>query len=172
MVASSAPSSHLSQNKRSTNGRSAARLAATQALYQADATSASIQEISQGFLSGQLGGVAIVTDQDSDKESEISLANMDTDLFAALMHGVQNSGEHIDNVIMANVSNEWPWERLEMTLRALLRAGTAEILTQSGTPHKVIIAEFVDVAHAFYAGPEPRMVNAVLDRVAMDLGRK
>ena len=48
----------------------------------------------------------------------------------------------------------------------------AEILTQSGTPYKVIIAEFVDVAHAFYAGPEPRMVNAVLDRVAMDLGRK
>ena len=58
-----------------------------------------------------------------------------------------------------------------MTLRALLRVGTAELLTQSKIPPKVSIAEFVDVAHAFYAGPEPRMVNAVLDRIAKALGR-
>jgi len=74
-------------------------------------------------------------------------------------------------MIKSAVSAEWPWERLEMTLRAVLRAGVAELLTRTDIPAMATVAEFVDVGHAFYAGPEPRMVNAVLDRVARALGR-
>jgi N utilization substance protein B len=58
-----------------------------------------------------------------------------------------------------------------MTLRSILRAGAAELLTQAEIPPKVTIAEYVDVGHAFYDGPEPRMINAVLDRMAKALGR-
>lgn len=170
MAATPASSSRTSQS-RSTNDRSAARLAAVQAIYQAEATDASIDQIIKDFLSGRVGGIAIVTDDDTEKESVVQLTEPDTELFVALMRAVQTRGEDIDGMIKGSISVEWPWERLEMTLRALLRVGTAELLTQATVPPKVTIAEFVDVAHAFYAGPEPRMVNAVLDRIAKALGR-
>jgi N utilization substance protein B len=53
-------------------------------------------------------------------------------------------------------------------LRALFRAAGAE-MTQTQTPPKVVIMEFVDVAKAFYPdGREPKFVNAVLDHMARE----
>ena len=60
---------------------------------------------------------------------------------------------------------------LEITLRSVLRAGVAELLTRTDIPAGVTIAEFIDVARAFYSGPESGMANAVLDRIARALGR-
>ena len=170
-MAATPASLHRSPQPLSTNDRSAARLAAVQALYQADAAGTSINEIIKDFLSGRIGGIAIIVDADTDEESVVQLTELDTKLFIALMRGVRMRGRDIDDMIKSSVSGEWPWGRLEMTLRALLRVGAAELLTQSDIPSKVSIAEFVDVAHAFYDGPEPRMVNAVLDRIAKALGR-
>jgi N utilization substance protein B len=51
-------------------------------------------------------------------------------------------------------------------LRAILRAGAWELGARPQTPTRVCISEWVDVAHAFYSGPEPGLVNAVLDRLA------
>ncbi len=143
-----------------------------QALYQAEATDVSIDAIMKDFLSGRIGGIAIVADADTEKELTVKLSDPDQELFVALMRAVQDRRKHIDEMIKASVSTGWPWTRLEMTLRAILRAGAAELLTQSSIPPKVSIAEFVDVAHAFYSGPEPGMVNAVLDRIAKALGRE
>jgi transcription antitermination protein NusB len=156
---------------RPTNDRSAARLAVVQALYQTDATNAPVEQIIKDFLSGRIGGIAIVADADTEIESVVQLTEPDTELFVALMRAVQERSDDIDNMIKGSLSTEWPWTRLEMTLRAVLRAGAAELLTQSTIPPKVSIAEYVDVAHAFYSGPEPGMVNAVLDRIAKALGR-
>lgn len=170
MAVTSASSSRTST--RTSNDRSTARLAVTQALYFADATEASVDQIIKDFLSGRIGGIAIVADEDTEIESIVELAEPDTELFVGLMRAVQERGEEIDNMIKGSLSTGWPWERLEMTARAVLRAGAAELLTQATVPPKVSIAEFVDVAHAFYAGPEPGMVNAVLDRIAKALGRE
>ena len=146
-------------------------MAVVQALYQSEATDASIDTIIKDFTSGRLGGIAIVTDDETEKDLTIKLSEPDQELFIALMRAVQDRHAQIDEMIEASVSGDWPWTRLEMTLRALLRAGAAELLTQSNVPPKVSIAEFVDVAHAFYSGPEPGMVNAVLDRIAKALDR-
>jgi N utilization substance protein B len=64
---------------------------------------------------------------------------------------------------------EWPLDRLEVLLRAIMRAGAYELLARGGVPARVIINEYVDLAHAFFAGAEPRMVNGVLDRLARSL---
>jgi N utilization substance protein B len=74
-------------------------------------------------------------------------------------------------MIKGSLSNEWPWDRLEITLRSVLRAGVAELLTRTDIPANATIAEFVDVAQAFYAGPESGLANAVLDRISRALGR-
>ena len=61
--------------------------------------------------------------------------------------------------------------RLETILRAILRAGAYELLGRCDVPPRVVISEYLDVAHAFFAGKEPGMVNGVLDRLARVLRR-
>ncbi|MCL4139603.1 UNVERIFIED_CONTAM: hypothetical protein GTU68_030840 [Idotea baltica] len=61
---------------------------------------------------------------------------------------------------------KWPIARIDPTLRGLFRAAGAE-LTNSNTPPKVVIVEYVDIARAFFPdGKEPKFVNAVLDHMA------
>lgn len=63
---------------------------------------------------------------------------------------------------------KWPIARIDPTLRALFRAAGAE-LRDTGTPPKVVITEYVDVARAFFPdGKEPKFVNAVLDHMARE----
>jgi N utilization substance protein B len=61
---------------------------------------------------------------------------------------------------------DWPLNRIDPVLRALLRAGGAELAMADGPPTKVVINEYLDVARGFFTGAEPGMANAVLDRLA------
>lgn len=152
-------------------GRSAARLAAVQALYQVEVSQDPSDRIIKDFLTAKVGGLAVAQDQETEKESVVALAEIDGELFINLVRAVDTRGAEIDEMIKGSISADWPWERLEITLRSVLRAGVAELLTRTDIPANVTIAEFVDVAQAFYAGPESGMANAVLDRIARALGR-
>ncbi len=151
--------------------RSAARLAAVQALYQIEASQNPQDQVIKDFLIGRLGGLAVTQDPETEEESTVALATLDSELFIHLVRGVHTRMDEIDEIIKGSLSPEWPWERLEMTVRAILRAGVAELLTRTDIPGRATVSEYIDVAHAFYAGNEPRMINAVLDRVAKALGR-
>jgi N utilization substance protein B len=152
-------------------GRSAGRLAAVQALYQIDVTQDPADRIIKDFLIGKVGGLAVAENKETEQESIVALADLDSELFINLVRAVETRGDEIDDMIKGSVSAEWPWDRLEITLRAILRAGVAELLTRTDIPANATIAEFVDVAQAFYAGPESGLTNAVLDRIARALGR-
>ena len=151
--------------------RSSARLAAVQALYQIEASGLSPEQVIKDFLTGRVGGLAVTEDADTAQETIVALAPLDSELFIHLVRGVQTRGEDIDGIIKGALAAEWPWERLEMILRAILRAGVAELLTRTDIPGRATVSEFIDVAHAFYSDAEPRLVNAVLDRVAKVLER-
>jgi len=152
-------------------GRSSSRLAAVQALYQLEVTQDAADKVIKDFLVGRLGGLAVTQDRDTEHESIVALAELDGELFINLVRAMELRGEEIDTIIQGSLSGEWPWERLEITLRSVLRAGVAELLTRTDIPANVTITEFVDVARAFYAGPESGLTNAVLDRIARALGR-
>jgi N utilization substance protein B len=72
----------------------------------------------------------------------------------------------IDPVIRQALSEDWPLSRLDSTLRAILRAGVYELMDRKDVPVAVIVSEYIDIAKAFYVEDEPKLVNAVLDRVA------
>ena len=72
----------------------------------------------------------------------------------------------IDPVIHDALTEDWPLSRLDSTLRAIMRAGVYELMERRDVPVAVIVSEYVDIAKAFYEEEEPRLVNAVLDRVA------
>ena len=151
--------------------RSSARLASVQALYQIEASQNPPEQVIKDFLIGRTGGLAVLQDADTEQEATVALTTLDSELFINLVRTVQTRGDEIDDMIKGALSPEWPWERLEMTLRALLRSGVAELLTRTDIPANATVSEFIEVAHAFYAGSEPRMANAVLDRIAKVLGR-
>jgi N utilization substance protein B len=145
-------------SRASASRRSAARLAAVQALYQAELTSASVAGIIAEFVDHRLG-----------RELEgATYHDADADFFTDIVRGACERGPEIDGLIAEALVEGWTVERLDSTLRAALRAGTYELAARPDVPARVIISEYIDVAHAFFSGPEPRFVNGVLDR----LGRR
>lgn len=134
--------------------RSAARLAAVQALYSMEITGVTAEQAMDEFRQ-RLGD-----------EPQSKLAEPDAELVTILVRGATVEGELLDEMIGHALSRDWTVDRLEAVLRAILRAGAFEMKARPQTPARVIISEFVDVAHAFYAGPEPGLVNAVMDKVA------
>ncbi|MGQ0677803.1 MAG: transcription antitermination factor NusB [Rhodospirillales bacterium] len=139
--------------------RSAARLAAVQALYQLDISGGRVGEVVREFIEHRLG-------RELDGEQ---YAGADEELFKALVEGAAAAREELDNMIAAVLPETWPLDRLESILRQILRCGVFELAEQKLVPAPVVISEYVGVADAFYAGKEPGMVNAVLDRLARDL---
>ena len=76
------------------------------------------------------------------------------------------SQKTIDPVIRQALTEDWPLSRLDSTLRAILRAGVFELMERADVPVAVIVSEYVDIAKAFFEEDEPKLVNAVLDRIA------
>ena len=100
---------------------------------------------------------------------EPDFGEADCDLFAELARGTAAQRDAVDRTIAAALSPDWPLPRLEAVLRAILRVGTYELAHRRDVPPEIAINEYVDIAHAFYAGREPGMVNGVLDKIARDL---
>src|SRR5579859_3334964 len=153
-------------NRPSGQSRSTARLAAVQALYDQGVTGDSVETLLKNFIDHGIGSRAIVTDEDDESETEVALAAPDPLLLAAILRGSLAQAAQLDEVIGNALSGEWSIERLEAVLHAILRAAAFELTAMPDTPVRVVISEYVDIAGAFYSGPEPGLVNAVLDRIA------
>lgn len=138
------------------NKRGAARLAAVQALYQMELSGATLPQIVSEYENLRLG-------QDIDGEQYLEA---DVAYFRGLMSGVVAGQKEIDPAINDALTADWPLSRVDTTLRALLRCGTFELRSRKDVPARVIISEYVNVAKAFFAVEEPRMVNGVLDKLA------
>ncbi len=132
--------------------RRAARLAAVQAIYQIDLTGAEAASVLTEFRHHRLG-------RDADR-----------DLFEDLVQGTWARRREIDRALSEALVESWPLQRLDRTLRSIMRVGVYELSAHEAVPAPVVINEYVDLAHAFFGGKEPGMVNAVLDRLAQDLG--
>ena len=148
----------MSESKpfRPANKRGAARLAAVQALYQMDVGGTGLLETVAEYESFRLG-------QEVDGET---YREADAAWFRDIVSGVVRGQTFVDPLIHSSLTPDWPLARLDTTLRAILRAGTYELTSRKDVPVAVIVAEYVDIAKAFYAEDEPKLVNAVLDRVA------
>lgn len=139
--------------------RGLARLAAVQALYQVELASADAGAVVSEFLSHRLG-----REIDGDQ-----YADADRGFFADIVRGCSGRREDVDAIVASALPPDWPLARLESVLRAILRSGCYELLARSDVPARVVINEYVEIAHAFFSGKEPGMVNGVLDRVAHSL---
>jgi len=140
--------------------RSVARLLAVQALYQIE-----INKIEGGVEVDAVVGEFVKDRLGQEIEGE-HYGEADRSMFIDIVRGSSSRQREVDEMISSALSEDWPIHRLETILRAILRAGAYELLARADVPPRVIISEYLDVAHAFFAGKEPAMVNGVLDRIA------
>jgi N utilization substance protein B len=136
--------------------RSAARLAAVQALYQLEMEQTPLIKLLHEFHQHRLGATI---GEDEYNEAEF-------DFFDDLVKGVDSRRDEIDGHITALLASGWTMDRLDRPMRAILRSGTYELLARNDVPVKSVINEYVDVADAFYAKREKGFVNGLLDSMA------
>lgn len=156
-----AQASKRSESSRPANQRGAARLAAVQALYQMDVGRQSLEDTLAQFSAHHLG---------REIEGEQYLP-ADADYFRQIVSGVIRTQLDIDPSIDSALNRDWPMTRIDATLRAILRAGTYELLRKRDIPTGVVISEYVDIARAFYEDDAPGMVNGVLNAIAKRMDR-
>lgn len=138
--------------------RSAARMAAVQALYQMDLASTDIAQVIAQFVAHRIGG---------DGEGAAPEAT-DKLFFAELLRGVVRRQRDIDPMLDGKLAAGWRLNRLDSILRATLRAAAFELIERREVHAKTVISEYVNVAKDFFSGEEPKVVNAVLDKLARE----
>jgi N utilization substance protein B len=141
--------------------RTASRVAAVQALFQAEQAQASVETVIDEFVRHRLGALPGAGGFEDGRVPDAQVP-----LFAKIVRVATQQHEAFTVMLMEALSPEWPLERLDPVLRALLYAGAAELWMSDGPPAKVVINEYLDVAHGFFDGEEPRMANGLLDRLA------
>jgi N utilization substance protein B len=138
--------------------RSVARLAAVQALYQMEVSGVGSEAVVREFVDHRF---------DADMEGE-RLAPADEAYFADIVRGAVAGQADIDRAVAGHLAQNWRLERIDATLRAILRAGAFELMRRPEAPIEVVIDEYVEIAKSFFEGPEPGFVNAALDGIARD----
>jgi N utilization substance protein B len=139
--------------------RSRARFAAAQALYQMELSGESAEKVIDEFISHRLGF-------ERDAEQGDTLAEADEKLFAEIVVGVVARQVEIDKALAGALSESWTLDRIDSTLRALLRAAVFEIVGRAETPARVVLDEYVRVADAFFGQAEVGFANGVLNTLA------
>jgi len=147
---------------RQRRARTVARLAAVQALYQMELAGEGVETVIAEFSNHRF---------DTDIEGE-PLAEADEDWFAEIVRGVIAAQRDIDASVKARLASNWRLERLDATLRALLRSGAWELAHKPDVPREIVIDEYVELAKAFFDEAEAKFVNAALDGVARDVRPK
>ena len=141
------------------NQRGAARLAAVQALYQMDVGGAGVLEVVSEYETYRLG-------QEVDGAQYLKA---DASWFRSIVSGVVRDQLKLDPMITQALLEGWTLSRLDSTVRAILRAGAFELLERKDVPVAVIVNEYVEITQAFFEEDEPKLVNAVLDRLAKQI---
>lgn len=142
--------------------RSVARLAAVQALYQMEVSGAGVEAVIREFADHRF-------DRKIEGEESDTLAAADELFFADLVRGVVGAQREIDAAVIKRLAVGWKLDRLDATVRAILRSGTFELSHRQDVPVEVVIDEYVELAKSFFEGPEPGFVNGALDGVAQDV---
>jgi N utilization substance protein B len=141
--------------------RTASRVAAVQALFQSEQAQDNPETVIDQFVRHRLGELP-----GTGGFEEGRVPNAEVPLFASIVRAAVAQQDTIDRMLAEALPVGWPLGRIDPVLRAVLRAGVAELAMSSGVPAKVVINEYLDVARGFFIGAEPGMANAVLDRMA------
>jgi len=136
--------------------RSAARLAAVQALYQLEMEATPLAQLLHEFHQHRLGATI----------EDATYAEAEVAFFDDVVTGTDARREEIDALITDRLAEGWSLARLDKPMKAILRVGTYELIARPDVPTATVISEYIDVAHAFFDKRETGFVNGLLDSIA------
>jgi transcription antitermination protein NusB len=139
--------------------RTAARVAAVQALYQMDMAGTDLNDVIDEFVRLRFPRAP----------GDEAAAGADPTYFAETLRGVLRRQRDIDPQIDQQLAEGWRLKRVDSIVRAILRAGVFELMERTDVPARVVINEYINVAHSFFSEDEPKVVNGVLDKLARRL---
>jgi transcription antitermination protein NusB len=139
--------------------RTAARVAAVQALYQMDMAGTDLNAVIDEFVRLRFPRAP----------GDDAAAGADPTYFAETLRGVLRRQRDIDPQIDHQLAEGWRLKRVDSIVRAILRAGVFELMERTDVPARVVINEYINVAHSFFSEDEPKLVNGVLDKLARRL---
>ena len=145
--------------KSKSQARAAARLAAVQALYQHEMEGTAIPALLHEFHSHRIGATI----------EDVEYAEAEIDFFDDIVKGATARAGEIDLAIERKLASGWTLARLDKPMKAILRAGTYELMARADVPVGAVITEYVDVAHAFFDRREAGFVNGLLDNIAKEV---
>ena len=141
--------------------RTASRVAAVQALFQAEQGPENPETVIDQFVRHRLGRLP-----GTGGFEEGRVPDAEVPLFGRIVRSAVRQQDAIDRMLSEALPADWPLARIDPVLRALMRAAGGELAMTEGAPAKVVINEYLDIARGFFEGAEPGMANAVLDRLA------
>ncbi|WP_164115379.1 transcription antitermination factor NusB [Sphingorhabdus sp. Alg239-R122] len=150
----------MTQNAKS-KSRSAARLAAVQAIYQQDMEGMKLAPLLHEFHEHRLGA----------EIEDAQYADAEVSFFDDIVSGVDARRDEIDAMIESRLASGWSLKRLDKTMHQILRCGTYELMARADVPVATAITEYVDVAHAFFDKKDAGFVNGLLDAIAKEVRR-
>jgi N utilization substance protein B len=139
--------------------RSAARLAAVQALYQQEMEKTPVPLLLHEFHHHRLGATI----------EGVEYVDAEVDFFDDLVRGVSARSDELDALIASKLAKGWSLARLDKPMRQVLRAGAYELVARIDVPTGSVISEYVEVAKAFYDRKEAAFVNGLLDAIAKEV---
>ena len=90
----------------------------------------------------------------------------DATLFADIAEGTWSRRIEWKELIQPLLRKGWSLGRLDKIVSAVLMAAAYELTARIDVPTKVVINEYLDVAHAFLERKDVSFVNGVLDGMA------
>lgn len=142
--------------------RSAARLAAVQALYQWQMEGTALTKLLDEFHQHRLG-------REVDEAEDERYAEAEVDFFDDIVTGVTARTDELDARLLERLADGWTLARLDKTMLQVLRCGAYELIARADVPTAAAISEYVDVAKAFFDDREAKFVNGILDAVAKEV---
>ena len=141
-----------------------ARLMAVQAVYAQAQSGESWDKVISRFLLGEAGGEVLLEEKGAEKYVDLPAA--DQGLFAHLAQYVRDNEKQLGEMVEGAFSEKIQRDKVDLTLRAILMVGVAEFFVNEKVDAPIIINEYTDIARSFYAGPQIKIVNAILDKMA------
>ena len=148
--------------------KSEARLAAVQATYMIEYGQLPVDEVIKDFVNGEVGRYVIEEDAQTQREEMVEVNELDKPYFSEIVKNVQQNKEALEKTICSYLAEGYSFERMDGTMRALLLCATYELTHNHDVDAAVLVKEYVDLAYAFFVKKEPKMVNALLDKIAKD----
>ena len=160
------------RNRRPSPGRprTGARVAAVQALFQSEQTGDSAEAVIDQFVRHRIGPAELGRPADPPAGFEDGrVPEADVPLFADIVRTAAANGEAMDGLVRGHLAAGWPMDRLDPVLRAVLRAAATELSRAQEPPARVLINEYLDIAHGFMSEDGTRFANGVLNAMARRL---